>query len=156
MRILLVSDLHYTLKQFDWVGSVASEYDVVVVAGPQTAFLAPESEALDKFFAGGGRALIMIDPVLPGPGAPPSDLGFRGLAEKYGLKIGDDIVIDPAKKEFRPADFESAKAVDAAQVAAVSLDKVRRFELGGDRLAITYLDAAGKPTAETVWNRTGR
>src|SRR6185295_16080297 len=60
------------------------------------AFLAPESEALDKYLAGGGRALIMLDPVLPGPGAPPSDLGFRGLAERYGLKIGDDIVIDPA------------------------------------------------------------
>ncbi len=33
MRILLVSDLHYTLKQLDWVVSVASEYEFVVVAG---------------------------------------------------------------------------------------------------------------------------
>jgi Icc-related predicted phosphoesterase len=33
MRILLVSDLHYTLKQLDWVVSVASAYDLVVVAG---------------------------------------------------------------------------------------------------------------------------
>ena len=33
MRILLVSDLHYTLKQLDWVVSVASDYDLVVVAG---------------------------------------------------------------------------------------------------------------------------
>jgi Icc-related predicted phosphoesterase len=33
MRILLVSDLHYTLKQLDWVASVAGEFDVVVVAG---------------------------------------------------------------------------------------------------------------------------
>ena len=33
MRILLVSDLHYTLKQLDWVASVAGEYDLVVVAG---------------------------------------------------------------------------------------------------------------------------
>ncbi len=33
MRILLVSDLHYTLKQLDWVLTVASDYDVVVVAG---------------------------------------------------------------------------------------------------------------------------
>jgi len=77
-------------------GNLPADTDVVVVAGPQTAFLAPESEALDKYLAGGGRALIMLDPVLPGPGAPPSDLGFRGLAERYGLKIGDDIVIDPA------------------------------------------------------------
>lgn len=33
MRILLVSDLHYTLKQYDWVQSVAPEFDVVVIAG---------------------------------------------------------------------------------------------------------------------------
>jgi len=33
MRILLVSDLHYTLKQLDWVISVADSYDLVVVAG---------------------------------------------------------------------------------------------------------------------------
>ena len=33
MRILLVSDLHYTLKQLDWVVSVAGDYDLVVVAG---------------------------------------------------------------------------------------------------------------------------
>ncbi|HEV7523330.1 MAG TPA: metallophosphoesterase [Acidimicrobiia bacterium] len=33
MRILVVSDLHYTLKQLDWVVLVAGEYDLVVVAG---------------------------------------------------------------------------------------------------------------------------
>jgi Icc-related predicted phosphoesterase len=33
VRVLLVSDLHYTLKQFDWVHAVAGEYDVVVIAG---------------------------------------------------------------------------------------------------------------------------
>ena len=69
--------------------------DVVVVAGPRTAFLAPESGALDRFLAAGGRALLLLDPVLPGAGAPPPDLGFRGLLDKYGVKLGDDIVIDP-------------------------------------------------------------
>ena len=33
MQILLVSDLHYTLKQLDWVASVAGDFDLVVVAG---------------------------------------------------------------------------------------------------------------------------
>lgn len=33
MKYLLVSDLHYTLKQFDWVHSVAADFDVVVIAG---------------------------------------------------------------------------------------------------------------------------
>jgi len=33
LRLLLVSDLHYTLKQFDWVDRVAGEFDLVVIAG---------------------------------------------------------------------------------------------------------------------------
>ena len=33
MRGLLVSDLHYVLGQFDWVDSVADQFDLVVIAG---------------------------------------------------------------------------------------------------------------------------
>ncbi len=33
MKGLLVSDLHYALKQFDWVYGVADQFDLVVIAG---------------------------------------------------------------------------------------------------------------------------
>src|SRR5262249_25737437 len=33
MRGLLVSDLHYALRQFDWVQAAARRFDLVVVAG---------------------------------------------------------------------------------------------------------------------------
>lgn len=33
MRLLLVSDLHYSLRQLDWVVAAAGDYDLVVVAG---------------------------------------------------------------------------------------------------------------------------
>ena len=33
MKILLVSDLHYALKQFDWTMAAASQFDLVVIAG---------------------------------------------------------------------------------------------------------------------------
>ena len=33
MKILLVSDLHYALKQYDWTAAVAADYDLVVIAG---------------------------------------------------------------------------------------------------------------------------
>ena len=35
MRILLVSDLHYTLPQLDWVVAAAPAFDLVVLAGDQ-------------------------------------------------------------------------------------------------------------------------
>ncbi len=33
MRFLLVSDLHYALKQYDWVHRIAARFDLVVIAG---------------------------------------------------------------------------------------------------------------------------
>ena len=33
MKGLLVSDIHYRLKQLDWLASVASDFDLVVIAG---------------------------------------------------------------------------------------------------------------------------
>ena len=33
MRILFVADLHYSLRQFDWLLSQAESHDVVVIGG---------------------------------------------------------------------------------------------------------------------------
>ncbi|MCP5363628.1 MAG: metallophosphoesterase family protein [Hyphomicrobiales bacterium] len=33
MKCLLVSDIHYALKQFDWTTAVAADFDVVIIAG---------------------------------------------------------------------------------------------------------------------------
>ncbi len=33
MKFLIAADIHYSLKQFDWVNSVAEKFDVVVLAG---------------------------------------------------------------------------------------------------------------------------
>ena len=33
MRCLVVADLHYSLPQFDWVLNMASDFDLVIIAG---------------------------------------------------------------------------------------------------------------------------
>lgn len=43
MRILLVSDLHYTLPQLDWVTRAAPSYDLVVLAGDHLDISSPVS-----------------------------------------------------------------------------------------------------------------
>jgi ABC-type uncharacterized transport system involved in gliding motility auxiliary subunit len=87
-----------TVGIWDCLGkdNLPADADLVVVAGPATAFLEPEAGALAKYLASGGRALLLLDPILPGPGAPPADLGFGALLGKYGIKLGDDLVVDPA------------------------------------------------------------
>jgi Icc-related predicted phosphoesterase len=47
MRILVVSDLHYTLKQLDWVATSAPDYDLVVLAGDMldmSSIVAPDAQ----------------------------------------------------------------------------------------------------------------
>jgi Icc-related predicted phosphoesterase len=41
MRLLLVSDLHYALRQYDWILDRASQYDAVVLAGDLLSIAAP-------------------------------------------------------------------------------------------------------------------
>ena len=41
MRILLVSDLHYSLRQLDWVVQAAPRFDLVVVAGDSLNIASP-------------------------------------------------------------------------------------------------------------------
>ncbi|MGQ0468023.1 MAG: metallophosphoesterase family protein [Sporichthyaceae bacterium] len=43
MNLLLVSDLHYTLRQFDWLSSRAGEYEAIVLAGDLLSVAAPVS-----------------------------------------------------------------------------------------------------------------
>jgi ABC-type uncharacterized transport system involved in gliding motility auxiliary subunit len=76
--------------------TLPADASAIVVAGPKAAFLPPEVGALQKYADGGGRILLMLDPVLPEAGAPPADLGFGGFLSTYGIKLGNDIVIDPA------------------------------------------------------------
>ena len=77
-------------------GEVPAEASVVVVAGPKTALLEPETSALTRYLAAGGRVLLLLDPVLPSPGSPPAALNLGELLASYGVKLGADIVIDPA------------------------------------------------------------
>jgi ABC-type uncharacterized transport system involved in gliding motility auxiliary subunit len=77
-------------------GDLPADASVVVIAGPRTALLEPELAALTKYLAGGGRAIVLADPVLPGPGSPPADYGLGHLLAAYGLRLNNDIVIDPA------------------------------------------------------------
>jgi ABC-type uncharacterized transport system involved in gliding motility auxiliary subunit len=74
---------------------VPRDADLVVVAGPQTALLAPERDAIDHYLSAGGHVLVLVDPVVPRPGGPPADLGIGGLLASWGVKLENDIVIDP-------------------------------------------------------------
>jgi ABC-type uncharacterized transport system involved in gliding motility auxiliary subunit len=96
VRDLLAKD-NDTVDTWDSLGKaeVPKDADLVVVAGPRTALLAPERDALDKYLGGGGRVLFLVDPVIPALTAPPPDLGLGSLLKEWGVQLDDDIVVDP-------------------------------------------------------------
>ena len=76
------------------------------------------------------------------------------VRDKLVLDYEGRIVIDTVKSEFRAADLTSDRPVDSTQIAPISPDKVRRYQLSGDSFVVTYVDASGNPTAVTRWQRT--
>ncbi len=69
--------------------------DLLVVAGPKVAFLAPEVEALERFVEGGGRMLLMLDPQLDAGGGL-VETGLEIWLARRGVELGRDVVVDPS------------------------------------------------------------
>jgi len=86
--------------------SVPAGTDLVVIAGPKAAFTQGELTVLGKYLAGGGRLLVLLDPVFQPGGVQAgfADLGLGKWLADYGVKVGDDIVVDPSTT---PAGFSA-------------------------------------------------
>jgi ABC-type uncharacterized transport system involved in gliding motility auxiliary subunit len=65
---------------------VPDDAAVVVVAGPHTDLLEPELQALSTYIEHGGHLLVMLD--------PESAAGLGSFLQRYGLELGNDIVIE--------------------------------------------------------------
>ena len=72
--------------------------DLVVIAGPTAKLVEPELDALAKYLEGGGRLLILLDPTIGQSGQTGglADTGLGPWLARYGVAVGDDIVVDPS------------------------------------------------------------
>jgi ABC-type uncharacterized transport system involved in gliding motility auxiliary subunit len=87
---------NFDIEEWQSLGKAAVPDDtaLIAIAGPTTGFLEPELAALATYLDGGGRAIILLDPVVS-DGAMVTT-GLEELLEMYGVEVGDDIVVDPA------------------------------------------------------------
>jgi len=70
--------------------------DLVVLGGPTNAFLKPELDALTAYLNDGGRVLVLVDPTLSqASGGGLIATGLNDWLAGYGVKLGEDIVVDP-------------------------------------------------------------
>lgn len=73
-------------------GAVPDDATVVVIAGPRKDLLTSELVKLGAYIRRGGGLLVMLDPQ-----TAPSLVAFL---DRYGIKVGDDVVVDPENRLF--------------------------------------------------------
>jgi ABC-type uncharacterized transport system involved in gliding motility auxiliary subunit len=73
-------------------GAIPDKCDLVVVAGPERGFMEDENQALDAYLSGGGRLLLLLDPIVEGDRYAPT--GLEQLAAKRGIKLKTDVVLE--------------------------------------------------------------
>ena len=71
---------------------VPQDAAVVLVAGPQKPLFEEETASLEAYLLRGGKIVFFLD--------PEKDGGVRSLVEKYGIILGDDMIIDKLSRVF--------------------------------------------------------
>jgi ABC-type uncharacterized transport system involved in gliding motility auxiliary subunit len=79
--------------QLAQTGSIPADATVLIVAGASTDFLPQETDLVRGFLAKGGKLLLLIDP--PEKGGTTQPVSLIALAREWGIKVGDDLVVDP-------------------------------------------------------------
>ena len=130
------------------VGLVGSEVPIgtsaLVIAGPSKDFLPEELANLDRYLQRSGHVLVLLDPRQ----AP----GLSAFLERYHLRFGDDVVVDPGARlyggEFLTMELEFDQGdhpILAPLTAAPLFSRTRSVEA-----------AAGEESGGTTFLRTGR
>lgn len=155
MRILLVSDLHYTLPQLDWVVSVAPAYDLVVLAGDQldissAVSLDAQSLVILRYLAllqAAGRVVVSSgNHDLTGPDAAGEQAAlWLAEARRVGVPTdGDALLIGDTLVTICPWwDGPAGRAALEAQLAADALRRPARW------LWVYHWPPLGSPTCWT-------
>jgi ABC-type uncharacterized transport system involved in gliding motility auxiliary subunit len=79
---------NYVTKTINLVSEkgIASDCSVVVVAGPAQQFFPQEADMLNKYLAGTGKGLILVD--------PQTDPKLGEIFQAWNTSVGDNVVID--------------------------------------------------------------
>jgi ABC-type uncharacterized transport system involved in gliding motility auxiliary subunit len=116
--------------------AVTEKTDLVVIAGPTGSFLPPEVNALSAYLRAGGRLLILLDPTLQG--STLVDTGLEGWLAGYGVKVGRDIVVDPAN----PLPFFGSETLFVKEYGEHPITKALRS--GGLPVLVSLARSVGK------------
>ncbi len=69
--------------------AVPKDCDALIIAGPTKRFSDADLEMIDDYLGNNGRLLVMLESYV--------DTGLKKVLRKWGVKIGDDIVVDATR-----------------------------------------------------------
>jgi hypothetical protein len=101
---------------------VPGKCGLVVVAGPERALMPEEAALLDGYLEGGGRLLLLLDPIVEGVALEPT--GLEALCAKRGIRVDQDFMLETDARRlvsetpvtFLVSEFTSHEAVKALSI----------------------------------------
>jgi len=78
--------------------AVPADCNILVIAGPRKPLTQHELDQVDAYLKGGGRAVVMLQP--PRLDDPNAEAGLIKLVVNWGVKVGNDIVVDQVLRLF--------------------------------------------------------
>ena len=81
------------LSLFDTNHPPFSEWDLMVIAGPETRFEEPELETIDQYLAQGGHLLALFNVLSLSRG----DTGLERILAKWGVNVTTNVITDPER-----------------------------------------------------------
>lgn len=70
--------------------ALPKDVGAILIPGPTRRFVEQELVLLETYLEHGGRLLALLDPM--------QDTGLDGFLAKWGVELGNDIVVDPARQ----------------------------------------------------------
>lgn len=74
---------------------IPADCEALVIAGPKTALARPELNAVEKYLTRNGKLFLLLDPSVTS--AKDVNSGLVRLMKKWGVTIGNDLVLDHAR-----------------------------------------------------------
>jgi ABC-type uncharacterized transport system involved in gliding motility auxiliary subunit len=102
-------------------GAVPEDASALLIAGPTRPLLAGELEAIERYVEGGGSVFIAID--------PRSQTNLYDLLLKWGVVLGDDVIVDRALAVFGQATTPLAGEYDGTHPITSPLREPSLFPL---------------------------
>jgi len=116
------------------MASVPDDCSVVIVAGPQKPYVESELTALGTYLDNGGRALFLLP--------PRGGNEFQPLLAKWGVKLGNDVVVDQVVRLFQGPALGLAPLVNTYGAHDITRDFKQRTIFPMTRSV--HSDTAGK------------